>query len=120
MERLQEWPSARSGSSTRREIIVWWEGRRIRFNLYVGMVGVVSWLLVLIAGWAAVKPGVDFEEPLAKIFVPFAYGFLANVCDTLGWIVDTASHRGKPRRFKDFIARAVRCYPHLSEAISGF
>jgi hypothetical protein len=28
---------------------MWWEGRRTRFNLYVGLVGVVSWLLVLIA-----------------------------------------------------------------------
>jgi hypothetical protein len=52
---------------------------------------------VLIAGLAAVKPGVDFEEPLAMIFAPFLYGFLANVCYTRGWIADTASHRGKPR-----------------------
>jgi len=58
----------------------WWEARRLRFNLYVGVVGVVTWLLVLIAGSAAVKPGVDFEEPLAMIFGPLAYAFMANVC----------------------------------------
>jgi hypothetical protein len=97
MERLPEWPSAQRDSSTRREIIVWWESRRFRFNLYVGIVGVVSWLLVLIAGSAAVEPGVDFEEPLAMIYGPFAYVLLANVCYTFGWIVDTASYRGKPR-----------------------
>jgi len=37
MEPLLEWPSARSDPSTQGEIIVWWDGRRIRFNLYVGM-----------------------------------------------------------------------------------
>lgn len=62
--------------------------RRFRFNLYVGAVGVVTWLLVMIAGSAAVKPGVDFEEPLVMIFGPFVYAFLANICYTLGWIVD--------------------------------
>lgn len=98
MERLLEWPSEQAFSSTRREIIAWWEARRFRFNLYVGIVGGVTWLLVLIAGSAAVKPGVDFEESIAMIFGPFVYGFLANVCFTFGWTVDTLSYRGMPRR----------------------
>jgi hypothetical protein len=75
----------------------WWEARRLRFNLYVGAIGVVTWFLVLIAGSAAVKPGVDFEEPLAMIFGPFVYAFMANVCYTLGWGVDTVVFRGAPR-----------------------
>jgi len=37
------------------------EARRFRCNLYVGMVGAVTWFLVLIAGSAAVKPG-DYRE----------------------------------------------------------
>ena len=82
MEQSQEWLSAR-------EIIRWWEARRIRFNLYVGIVGVASWLLVLIAGSAAVKPGVDFEEPIMMLVGPFIYGILANICYTLGEFVDT-------------------------------
>jgi hypothetical protein len=80
MERLLKWPSREISQSTRKEIIVWWESRRFRFNLYVGMVGAASWLLVLIAGSAAVKPGVDFEEPIAMLIGPVIYGFLANVC----------------------------------------
>ena len=28
---------------------------------------------------------------------PFVYGFLANVCYTLGWVVDTVFYRGTPR-----------------------
>jgi hypothetical protein len=97
MERLLEWPSDQSSSSTRREIVVWWETRRFRFNLYVGLVGVVTWVLVVVAGSAAVKPGVDFEEPIAMIVGPFVFGLLANGFYTLGWIVDTLSYRGMPR-----------------------
>jgi hypothetical protein len=63
----------------------------------MSLVAVVSWILVLIAGSAAVKPGVDFEEPIAMIVGPFFYAFLANVCYTFGWIADTISYRGTPR-----------------------
>src|ERR1700744_882335 len=68
---------------SRMDIIGWWEQRRFRYNVYVGFVGFVTWWLVLIAGSAAVKPGVDFEEPLAMLFGPFFYGIAANVCYTL-------------------------------------
>ena len=97
VERLLEWPSKQSFSITRKEIIVWWEARRLRFNLYVGAVGIVSWFLVLIAGSAAVKPGVDFEEPVVMLIGPFIFGLLANICYTLGWVVDTVSYDGTPR-----------------------
>jgi hypothetical protein len=97
VERLLEWPSEQSFSSARKEIIAWWEARRFRFNLYVGIVGAVTWLLVLVAGSAAVKTGVDFEEPIAMLIGPLIYGFLANVCYTFGWVVDTVSYRGTPR-----------------------
>jgi hypothetical protein len=97
MEQLLEWPSEEASATTRREIVAWWESRRFRFNLYVGIVGAITWLLVLIAGSAAVKPGVDFEEPVAMIIGPFVYGLLANICYMLGWIVDTVSYRGMPR-----------------------
>ena len=97
MEQLLEGPSEQELSNTRREIIAWWEARRFHFNLYVGIVGVATWLLVFIAGSAAVKPGVDFEEPLEMLIRPFVYGFLANICYTFGWVVDTVFYRGTPR-----------------------
>lgn len=96
-EKTLESPSELSLLSTRAEIVQWWEGQRFRFNVIVGAVGVASWILVLIAGSAAVKPGEDFEEPIAMLFGPFVYAFLANVCYTLGWIVDTIFYRGSPR-----------------------
>jgi hypothetical protein len=97
VEQLLEWPSEQTVSSTRREIIAWWESRRLRFNHYLGTIGIISWLLILVAGSAAVKPGVDFEEPIVMILGPFIYAFFANICYTLGWIVDTVAYRRMPR-----------------------
>jgi hypothetical protein len=97
MNRLLSWPHEEFVSATRTDIIGWWESGRLRFNVYVGAVGIATWLLVFIAGSAAVRPGVDFEEPIAMIFGPFIYGFLANVFYTLGWIFDLAFYQGKPR-----------------------
>jgi len=86
-------------NATRRELLRWWERRRLYFNLYVGIVGVITWWLVLIAGSAAVKPGVDFEEPFAMILGPFVYGLIANLCFSLGSVVDLLFYRGRPRVF---------------------
>ena len=72
--------SESNARSTRGEIIRWWEARRFHFNGLVLAVGFASWLLVLIAGSAAVKPGVDFEEPFAMLSGPGIYIAMANVC----------------------------------------
>ena len=98
MESLLSWPTDDGGTLTRADVVRWWESRRLRFNLYVGAVGLVTWFLVMVAGSAAVKPGVDFEEPIAMIFGPFVYGFMANLCYTLGWVVDIFEFHGAARR----------------------
>ena len=82
---------------SRRELVQWWEARRLRYNLLVGAVGVVTWLLVLCVGSLAVKPGVDFEEPFMMLMGPPIYGILANICYSLGWVVDATFYRGQPR-----------------------
>ena len=50
------------------------------------------------AGSAAVKPGKDFEEPLAMLSGTVIYVAIANMCYTLGWVVDTVLYNGHPRR----------------------
>ena len=52
---------------------------------------------VLCVGSLAVKPGVDFEEPIMMIIGPVIYAIYANLCFTHGWIVDTSLYRGRPR-----------------------
>jgi hypothetical protein len=83
--------------ASRIAIFRWWERRRPRYNLYVGLIGIVTWFLVIFAGSAAVKPGVDFEEPLAMLIGPFVYGILANLCYSLGPVFDVIFYRRKPR-----------------------
>ena len=97
MESLLSWPTVDPAEYQRTDIVRWWEARRLHFNVYVGVVGVITWFLMLIAGSAAVKPGEDFEEPLAMIFGPVVYAIIANACYTLGWIADTVSSQSRPR-----------------------
>lgn len=97
MEYWLRWPSQDSTAATRADVVRWWEARRLAFNLYLAAVGVASWLLVMIAGSAAVKTGVDFVEPFVLVFGPFTYAVLANVCYTFGWLVDAVAYRGTPR-----------------------
>jgi hypothetical protein len=87
-----------TSGSTREDIWHWWEQRRFRYNRDLFFVGTVTWLLVWIAGSAAVKPGVDFEEPIAMIFGPVFYAVLANLAYTAGPALDTAAYRGRPRK----------------------
>ena len=97
MEEGLEWASQESSISTRGEIIRWWEARRYTFNAFLLAVGLVSWLLVRIAGSAAIKPGEDFEEPIGMLFGPVIYVAMANACYTLGWVMDTILYNGRPR-----------------------
>jgi hypothetical protein len=50
MESLPTCPTDELGALTRAEIVRWWESRRLRFNLYVGAVGLVTWFLVVVSG----------------------------------------------------------------------
>lgn len=61
--------------------------------------GVGTWLLVMFAGSAAVKPGVDFEEPIMMVIGPPFYAIFANLAYTAGPILDTIVYRGVPRRY---------------------
>jgi hypothetical protein len=52
------------------------------------LAGVISCTLTMTAGSAAVKPGEDFVEPVLFIFGPPVYVILANLCYTLGPLVN--------------------------------
>ena len=70
------------------QIILWWEGRRVFYNVAVGVVGFVS-----VAALLTIGPRVVSEpEPLFSPFFMFLgiliYGIGANICYTAGWIVE--------------------------------
>lgn len=75
------------------EVYVWWEQRRIPYNIIVGLGAITSFVLffTFITMSGHLQPGEDAEEPmglfLAAIFAPP----INNLCYTVGWIVDILS-----------------------------
>lgn len=67
----------------RKQIFAWWETRRSAYNIMLLIVGAATWVLVLVAGSQAVRPGEDFEEPIMMIIGPCIYAIMANICSRL-------------------------------------
>jgi hypothetical protein len=75
-------------------VILWWEARRIPYNLLVGLYGA---LCLVIFFWSIttsghLKPGEDAVEPRALFAAPFG----VNVCYTLGWLVEVPARALSP------------------------
>jgi hypothetical protein len=72
------------------EIVKWWESRRVFFNVVVGSTGLVTCALVVIcilASDATVGEAIGLPDgPLLGVFGIIAYGIMANICFTAGWI----------------------------------
>lgn len=65
-------------------ILTWWESRRLVYNLIVGSTGLVSLAFMGIVSF--VPPGLpNFVPPWQAIL---AYGAMANVCFTLGPVIE--------------------------------
>jgi hypothetical protein len=82
------------------DAIVWWELRRIPFNLILGSYGLLCLLLFAWAldGSGNLAPGEDAIEPMLLIAAPIAI----NVLYTLGWLLEVpvrAAHRGLSLQF---------------------
>ena len=71
---------------TTKDIVVWWELRRIPYNIIVGVLGGLSLILFFffISHAGHLKPGEDAIEPMALIIAPF----LINIGYTAGWFLE--------------------------------
>jgi hypothetical protein len=78
--------------TTVRDVIGWWEARRIPFNLIVGSAGVLSSVVMgIVATGSFFLFNSDFglpDPPLFALFGVVIYGIMANVCFTGGWLVE--------------------------------
>jgi hypothetical protein len=72
------------------QLIIWWERRRIPYNLAVGTAGLITCgSLVSIAMWKAtgtITKDADIGNPFFGIIVVILYAIMANVCYTAGWV----------------------------------
>lgn len=66
-------------------LLLWWERRRLSYNLIVGGAGLVT--LTVCQFFAALPPGP--YEPLPLALVP-VYAVLANICYSSGWLMELA------------------------------
>lgn len=80
--------SREDAPSTPGQVILWWEARRIPYNIAVGIVGFLSVAVLLALGPRVTNP----DEPLFSPFLLFGgilvYGVGANICYTAGWIME--------------------------------
>lgn len=92
IRRARDWMfGSRKPNATWWQVILWWEIRRIPYNVVVGVWGLVCLAIFYVAIQASgeLKPGEDAEEPIVLIAAPF----LVNACYTLGWLVELTLRR---------------------------
>jgi hypothetical protein len=107
------------------EIIEWWESRRVFYNLVLVLVGMAGVFLMLLCGvLAELLVGEAIGIPDGPILVPFgaiAFGFLANVFYTGGWIAELLLSKFKhDRNTNVFGVRAFRLGVKFSIFITLF
>jgi hypothetical protein len=92
--------------SNAKQVIGWWETRRIPFNLIVGTAGIFTTVIVGVVGLgSSILFGSDFgfpDPPLFAVFGILIYGIMANICYTGGWIAELFVRRIWPNEADRF------------------
>jgi hypothetical protein len=90
-----------AGPRTTRDVIVWWEKRRLAFNFVVGVSGLVS--LAIAVTFLALPPHVSvtsfwgYPIPASGVFAAAVFfGIVANLCYTLGWATELGLRKFSP------------------------
>jgi hypothetical protein len=78
------------------QVIRWWELRRLLYNVVLLVVGVAAiagmeWLMTKV-----IPLGEDAVEPMILVLGVLVYGFMANLCYTLGWVIELRSRKSNP------------------------
>ena len=109
------------------EAVLWWELRRVVFNLASLVTGIASGAVVVTLGDQLVQPGEDFVEP-TLLFVGMAvYAVVANALYSVGSMSEllwssgessrTAPLRGRVFRYGTLFSIAVTLLPALATAV---
>lgn len=96
-----ELPTARRESA--RSAVLWWELRRIPYNLALAVAGMISVSAVYGVFGPLAPPGEDPIEPIALFGLVALYAVCANLAYTIGWISELLWSGGdssttRPRR----------------------
>ncbi len=98
--------SSPTGQDSPGAIFVWWEQRRVSFNLIIGTYGIVCLLVFFVAITTSnhLPPGDDTVEPLALMAAPL----IINLLYTLGWIAEMTCRSIEPRVSPQFGPRLLK------------
>lgn len=91
--------------STPWSAIVWWEIRRIPFNIALAVAGLASLAAIYGVFDPLVPPGEDLIEPVPLYLAVGLYAAMANAGYTLGWVSELIWSGGDPARTEPFRAR---------------
>jgi hypothetical protein len=80
------------------DAILWWEIRRIPYNLLLLLLGGFTGIVIQLVGTHFAEPGEDIVEPLAMLFGAIAFGVFANIFYTFGWTTELLWCWGDTRR----------------------
>jgi heme/copper-type cytochrome/quinol oxidase subunit 4 len=78
------------------QVVFWWEWRRLLYNFLLAIIGIASIIGFEILMSKVIPLGEDAEERMGMFLGVAAYGIMANVCYTLGWIVELATRNVNP------------------------
>jgi hypothetical protein len=75
--------------------VVWWEVRRIPFNIIIGSYGIACLVIffLAIASTGRLEPGEDAVEPIALMAAPIG----VNCLYTLGWLLEGTGRLLRPQ-----------------------
>lgn len=90
------------------DAILWWEIRRVLFNLVVMTGGACSFVVIALIGARYVDPGEDVIEPLGVLFGGAIVMIAANICYTLGWVTELMWSQGDTSRTEATRSRVYR------------
>ena len=68
------------------DAIVWWERRRIAFNVVILFAGALTLLLIQVIHAVLARFGADVSMPAGLVSLVIFYMLAVNVCYTLGWV----------------------------------
>jgi len=89
-----------------KQVIFWWEKRRIYFNLIVGLTGILTCIVTLAIAWYSENKFGDAiglpDPPIFALLGILLYGIAANVCYTGGWLFELVAKAIWKDRAKHF------------------
>ena len=78
------------------QVIRWWELRRLLYNAILLIIGVTAILGFEFLMSKVIPLGEDAEEPMGLALGVVAYGFMANVCYTIGLVSELIGRKNNP------------------------